>query len=90
MVYYYEHLRNALVWFLVMKTTLLVIQMVSALSMIVCVLLQNRGTGIGAAFGGDGNIYRTKRGVEKGLFIVTILFSTLFIASSLAAVILQS
>ena len=74
----------------VMKTTLLVIQMVSALSMIVCVLLQNRGTGIGAAFGGDGNIYRTKRGVEKGLFIVTILFSTLFIASSLAAVILQS
>jgi len=73
-----------------MKTTLLVIQMVSALSMIVCVLLQNRGTGIGAAFGGDGNIYRTKRGVEKGLFIVTILFSTLFIASSLAAVILQS
>ena len=74
----------------VMKTTLLVIQMVSALSMIVCVLLQNRGTGIGAAFGGDGNIYRTKRGVEKGLFIVTIFFSRLFIASSLAAVILQS
>lgn len=72
-----------------MKTAILVIQLVSALSMIVCVLLQNRGTGIGAAFGGDGNIYRTKRGVEKGLFILTILFSALFIASSLAAVVLQ-
>lgn len=72
-----------------MKTVTLVIQLVAALSLIVCVLLQNRGTGIGAAFGGDGNIYRTKRGVEKGLFILTILFSVLFIAASLAAVILQ-
>lgn len=72
-----------------MKTALLIIQLVAALSLIVCVLLQNRGTGIGAAFGGDGNIYRTKRGVEKGLFILTILFSALFLAVSLAAVILQ-
>lgn len=72
-----------------MKTTILIIQMVSALFLIVCVLMQNRGTGIGTAFGGDGNIYRTKRGVEKGLFIMTILLSALFIASSLMAVILQ-
>ncbi len=72
-----------------MKTAILIIQLVAALSLIVCVLLQNRGTGIGAAFGGDGNIYRTKRGVEKGLFILTILFSALFIAASLAAIILQ-
>lgn len=72
-----------------MKTTILIIQLVAALSLIVCVLLQNRGTGIGTAFGGDGNVYRTKRGVEKGLFILTILFSVLFIAASLAAIILQ-
>ncbi len=72
-----------------MKTAILIIQLVAALSLIVCVLLQNSGTGIGAAFGGDGNIYRTKRGVEKGLFILTILFSVLFIAASLAAIILQ-
>lgn len=72
-----------------MKTALLIVQLVAALSLIVCVLLQNRGTGIGAAFGGDGNIYRTKRGVEKGLFILTILFSALFLAASIAVVILQ-
>ncbi len=72
-----------------MKPEILTIQPVAALSQIVCVLLQQRGTGIGAAFGGDGNIYRTKRGVEKGLFILTILFSALFIAASLAAIILQ-
>ncbi len=42
------------------------------------ILLQQRGTGLGLAFGGDTTIFRTKRGLEKALFYVTIALSCLF------------
>ncbi len=42
------------------------------------ILLQQRGSGLGIAFGGDGNVFRTKRGLEKGLFYVTIALSCMF------------
>ena len=47
------------------------------------ILLQARGTGLGAAFGGEGNIYRTKRGVEKILFRFTVVGSVFFFALAL-------
>ncbi len=52
------------------------------------ILLQSRGTGLGSTFGGEGNIYRTKRGIEKTLFHSTIVFSVLFFGLALAAVLL--
>jgi preprotein translocase subunit SecG len=42
------------------------------------ILLQQRGSGLGAAFGGEGNIYRTKRGLERSLFYATIALACLF------------
>ncbi|HEU0050908.1 MAG TPA: preprotein translocase subunit SecG [Patescibacteria group bacterium] len=42
------------------------------------ILLQQRGSGLGAAFGGEGNVFRTKRGVEKSLYYVTIALAALF------------
>ena len=50
----------------------------------VAILLQARGTGLGVTFGGGGNVYRTKRGVEKKLFQLTILLSILFFGVALA------
>jgi preprotein translocase subunit SecG len=47
------------------------------------ILLQQRGTGLGGAFGGDGNVFRTKRGVEKGLFYATIGIAVLFFATAI-------
>ncbi len=47
------------------------------------ILLQQRGSGLGIAFGGDGNVFRTKRGLEKGLFYVTIALSGLFFGTAL-------
>lgn len=47
------------------------------------VLLQNRGAAVGAAFGGAGTIYRTKRGLEKTLFRATIALAVLFAGTSL-------
>lgn len=47
------------------------------------VLLQQRGSGLGAAFGGDGAVFRTKRGIEKGLHYATVALSVLFFATAL-------
>ena len=59
-------------------------QIVLAVLLIAAILLQARGTGLGAAFGGGGNVYRTKRGAEKKLFQLTIVIAILFFGVSLA------
>ncbi len=48
------------------------------------ILMQSRGAGLSSAFGGEGNVYRTKRGVEKALFQATIVFAILFFGTALA------
>lgn len=72
-----------------MLQILTVIQIVSAILLIAAILMQQRGVGLGSAFGGEGAIYRTKRGVEKGIFIATIVFAALFLSSALAGFILR-
>ncbi len=51
------------------------------------IILQNQGSGLGSAFGGEGNVYRTKRGLEKKLFIATIILSILFFGIALTNII---
>jgi preprotein translocase subunit SecG len=63
-------------------------QVVLAVAVMATVLLQNRGAGLGGVFGGSGNVYATKRGLEKKLFYATIVLSVLFFAVSLAIVII--
>ena len=53
-------------------------QIAVSVLLIISILLQNRGAGLGGIFGGEGNVYRTKRGVEKGLFVATIIFAIIF------------
>lgn len=65
-----------------------VIQMVLAVLLVVAILLQQRGSGLGAAFGGDSNVFRTKRGVEKILFYATIGIAVLFFANAILTVLL--
>ena len=45
--------------------------------------------GLGAAFGGEGNVFRTKRGLEKGLFYLTIALSCLFFGIALLNIIIK-
>ena len=56
-------------------------QLILAVLVIVSILLQQQGSGLGAAFGGEGNFYRSKRGLEKILFYATIVLIVLFVAS---------
>lgn len=71
-----------------MKTYLAIAQVVVSSLLIVAILLQARGTGLGSTFGGEGNVYRTKRGVEKILFRSTIVFAVVFLGLALATIIL--
>lgn len=63
-------------------------QVVVSILLIVAILLQSRGTGLGSAFGGSGGVYLTKRGLEKKLFIVTIILAVLFFSLSILGIIL--
>lgn len=65
-----------------MDKTLGIAQMVLALLLIVSILLQNRGAGLGDTFGGSGNIYQTKRGFDKFLFIATIILAFAFVGTA--------
>ncbi|MBI1888887.1 MAG: preprotein translocase subunit SecG [Candidatus Spechtbacteria bacterium] len=60
-----------------------IIQIITAILLIVCVLLQQRGSGLSSAFGGTGGVYYQKRGFEKILFRATIGLSALFLAIAL-------
>jgi len=62
-----------------MINTLNYIQLIIAVLLIIFILLQNRGSGLGSAFGGSGDVYMTKRGAEKTIFILTIICAVLFI-----------
>jgi len=61
-----------------MKNFLNIAEIVVAVLMIIVILLQNKGVGLSATFGGEGNIYRSKRGVEKGLYVFTVILALLF------------
>ena len=65
-----------------------IIQIVLSVLLVTAILLQQRGSGLGAAFGGDGNVFRTKRGVEKILFYATIGLAVLFFANAILTVLL--
>lgn len=64
------------------STILDILQLVLAILLIVFILLQQRGSGLGAAFGGSSNIYSSKRGVEKTLFNITIGLAVVFFIAS--------
>jgi len=59
-----------------------ILQMIFAVILIVVVLLQQKGSGLGAAFGGSGTVYTTRRGVDKILYNITIVVSILFFLTS--------
>jgi preprotein translocase subunit SecG len=61
-----------------------------SIALMASILLQARGAGLGAAFGGDSSVYRSRRGIEKRLFQFTVLLTVLFILFSVANYILRT
>ena len=73
-----------------MEIAFQIVQVIISIAIIVLVLLQAKGSGLGGIFGGDGGIYRTRRGVEKSLHQITITLAVIFFAASLISVIVAS
>ncbi|MFC2007193.1 preprotein translocase subunit SecG [Chloroflexota bacterium] len=69
-----------------MQTYLNIAQIVVAVSLIIAALLQVRGGGLGGIFGQADTVYRTKRGVEKTLFQLTVALVVIFIILSIVSV----
>ena len=59
-----------------------IVQITSATLLIIVILIQGKGSGLGSAFGGSDNIATKKRGAEKGLFILTIILSIVFLGTA--------
>lgn len=63
------------------------LQTILGVILIILILLQSKGTGLGSTFGGDMGFYGTKRGAERMLFTLTIVISILFLISLIIGVI---
>lgn len=69
-----------------MQTYLFIAQIVLSVALVLAVLVQVRGGGLGGIFGQADTVYRTRRGVEKTLFQLTIVLVVLFIVVSLISI----
>ena len=63
---------------------------ISAFLTIVLILLQRRGASLGAGFGSSGELYTTRRGLEKSLFVTTIVMAVIFVSSILGLLLIPS
>lgn len=64
-----------------METILNITSIVSGILMIVFILAQARGSGLGQAFGGDSAFYFSRRGIELIMYQITILLGVVFVLS---------
>ena len=66
-----------------MKNILNIIIVISSISTIVAIILQQKGSGLSGVFGGSNVSYMTKRGAEKFLVFFTIFSATILCVSAL-------
>jgi len=66
-----------------MKTAILLVNIILSIMLVVVILLQAKGTGMGSSYGGSSDKYQSKRGVEKIVFQATVIITALFLTASL-------
>lgn len=71
-------------------TILQIVTVGSGILMMIAILLQQRGATLGAGFGSSGELYTTRRGVDKNLFEATIVLAVIFVLSILAGLLIPS
>lgn len=67
-----------------------IIMIGSGILMVLAILLQQRGATLGAGFGSSGELYTSRRGVDKNLFEATVVLAVIFIVSILAGLLIPS
>ena len=64
---------------------------ITSVALIISVILQSKGAGLGGLTGGDtGGVYTARRGIERTLFWVTIVLSVIFFALTITSVLISS
>ena len=66
-----------------MNTYLFYSQIAISIILIVLIAVQQRGTALGSAFGGGGESYSSRRGIQKKIYYATIVVAGLFIILSI-------
>ncbi|MBR2588884.1 preprotein translocase subunit SecG [Candidatus Saccharibacteria bacterium] len=69
-------------------TLLQTVTLISGVLSIILILLQQRGASLGAGFGASGELYTSRRGLDKSLFNTTIVFVVIFVLSILGLLII--
>lgn len=73
-----------------LDTVLQYITVGSAVLMVLAILLQQRGASLGAGFGSSGELFTTRRGLDKNLYEVTIVLAVIFVLSILTGLLLPN
>ena len=64
---------------------------ITSIALIVSIVLQNKGVGLGGLTGADtGSVFTARRGIEKTLFWITIGLSVLFFLLTLVIILVKS
>lgn len=66
------------------------ITLISAILSILLILLQQRGASLGAGFGASGELYTTRRGLEKSLFVTTLILVLIFVSSIIGLLVIPA
>ena len=66
-----------------MKSFLLILNIVLSVLIIIFILVQGKGAGLGSAWGGGGEMFQTRRGMEKTILWLTMILLIIFFIVSL-------
>ena len=70
-----------------MHTFLTIFEITVSILLIIAILLQEKGVGLSSTFGGESEVYTTKRGADKFLYRGTVLLAVLFFGGAIAFVV---
>lgn len=73
-----------------METFLDIAMIITSITLVISVVLQSKGAGLGGLSGGDtGGVFSARRGIEKTLFRITIILSIIFFSLAIVTVIIS-
>ena len=73
-----------------MSRIIVISEIVVAIALTISILLQNRGAGLSASFGGDFGGYYSKRGFERFLFFLSSFLTVAFLALAIASLVVEN
>jgi len=72
-----------------MRTIILSVNIVVSIAIVALILLQGKGAGLGSAWGGGGELFQTRRGIEKVTLRLTVVLIVVFFVLSLVSFLMK-